>query len=63
MGDSLENQDTSMDAESATIVDFDAFTNYIKKAASILLPEEDGVPASLIAALEDKNNQDCKVFV
>lgn len=59
MGDSLDNQDTLMDAQSVTIVEFAAFANYIKKAATILLPEEDSVPPELIAAMDEKANKDC----
>lgn len=59
MGDSLENQDTSVETQNATIVDYGAFVNYIRKAATILLPEEDAVPPALNIALEDKANQDC----
>lgn len=39
MGDSLENQDVSLDAQNAVIVDYGAFANYLRKAATILLPE------------------------
>lgn len=59
MGDSLENQDSSVDAQSAPIVDYNSFANYIRKAATILLPEEDAVPPALNVALDDKGNQEC----
>lgn len=59
MSDSLENQDASVETQNATIVDYGAFVNYLRKAATILLPEEDAVPPALNIALEDKNNQDC----
>lgn len=61
MGDSLENQDTSVGTQNVAIVDYGEFSNYILKAASILLPEEDthAVPPALAAALEEKSNQDC----
>lgn len=39
MGDSLENPDVSLDAQNAVIVDYGAFANYLRKAATILLPE------------------------
>ncbi len=39
MGDSLDNQDVSLDAQNAVIVDYGAFANYLRKAATILLPE------------------------
>lgn len=48
-----------MDAQNVTIVEFAAFANYIKKAATILLPEEDSVPPELIAAMDEKANKDC----
>lgn len=59
MGDSLDNQDTSVEAQGAPVVDFNSFANYIRKATTILLPEEDAVPPALNVALEDKNNQEC----
>ncbi|XP_065362456.1 dynein heavy chain, cytoplasmic-like [Calliphora vicina] len=59
MGDSLENPDTSVEAvHNVTIVDFDAFANYIRKAVTILLPEEDVIPPALNLALEDLDNQE-----
>ncbi|XP_005182290.1 dynein heavy chain, cytoplasmic isoform X3 [Musca domestica] len=59
MGDSLENPDTSVEAvQNVTIVDYGAFANYIRKAVTILLPEEDVVPPALNVALEDPDNQD-----
>ncbi|XP_055846761.1 dynein heavy chain, cytoplasmic isoform X3 [Episyrphus balteatus] len=59
MGDSLENTEAPVDNVSVTIVDYGAFANYIRKAVTILLPEEDVVPPALNVALEDTNNQDC----
>lgn len=61
MGDSLENQDTSVETQNVAVVDYGEFANYILKAASILLPEEDihAVPPALAAALDEKVNQDC----
>lgn len=68
MGDSLEATVGSMgsdpppsvvDAESVSIMDYDGFTNYIRKAVTILLPEEDVVPVPLNAALDDSSNQEC----
>lgn len=59
MGDSLENPDTSVEAvQNVTIVDYGAFANYIRKAVTILLPEEDVVPPALNVALEDLDNQE-----
>lgn len=59
MGDSLDNQDVTVESQNVTIVEFNAFFNYIRKAATILLPEEDAVPPALNVALEDRTNQDC----
>lgn len=59
MGDSLEGSENTSDAQNVAIVEFSAFTNYIRKAVTILLPEEDIIPPALNAALEDRNNQDC----
>lgn len=59
MGDSLENTDTSVETQNVAIVDYGEFANYIRKAATILLPEEDATAPALNAVLEDKINQDC----
>lgn len=63
MGDSLDNQDLSAGdtQQNAAVVEFGAFANYLRKAATILLPEDDAhiVPPALNIALEDKTNQDC----
>lgn len=60
MGDSLEPAaDASVEAQNVAIVEFGAFANYLRKAATILLPEEDAVPPGLNVALEDRGNQDC----
>lgn len=70
MGDSLEATVGSsmgsdpppsvvVDAESVAIMDYDGFTNYIRKAVTILLPEEDVVPVPLNAALDEPDNQEC----
>lgn len=61
MGDSLEGSDNTSETQNVAIVDFTAFTNYILKAASVLLPEDDSQaePVALKAALDDKANQEC----
>lgn len=60
MGDSLENTgDSSVEAQNVAIVEYGAFANYLRKAATILLPEEDAVPPALNVALEDRTNHDC----
>lgn len=59
MGDSLDNTDTSVDPTvNLSIANYDAFANYLRKAVTILLPEEDVVPESLNSALDDPVNQD-----
>lgn len=61
MGDTPEQQDVSLETSNAAIVGFEAFANYLRKASSILLPEDDGhiVSPALNIALDDKLNQDC----
>ncbi|XP_021916201.1 dynein heavy chain, cytoplasmic isoform X2 [Zootermopsis nevadensis] len=62
MGDSLEGGtgEGSPVTENVAVVDYSAFANYLKKAVTILLPEdEDLIPPALNAALNDRNNQDC----
>lgn len=60
MGDSLENADTtSVETQNVAIVDYGEFANYLRKAATILLPEEDATAPALNITLEDKSNQDC----
>lgn len=59
MGDSLENTDTSVDpGVNVSIANYDAFANYLRKAVTILLPDDDVVPVSLNAALDDPINQE-----
>lgn len=55
MGDSLENPDVSLDAQNAVIVDYGAFANYLRKAATILLPEnnnDDNYPPAVSVSSE-----------
>lgn len=61
MGDSLEGSESTPETQNVAIVDFTAFTNYILKAATVLLPEDDSQaePITLKAALDDKANQEC----
>ncbi|XP_049288218.1 dynein heavy chain, cytoplasmic isoform X3 [Anopheles funestus] len=68
MGDSLETtlpsmgseQPPSVEAETVAIIDFDNFSNYLRKAITVLLPEDDMKSfGPLNAALEDSVNQDC----
>lgn len=58
MGDSLENQDVSLDAQNAVIVDYGAFANYLRKAATILLPEnnnDDNYPPAVSCTKTSSN--------
>lgn len=52
--------DASVEVQNVAIVEFGAFANYLRKTATILLPEpeEDGVPPALNVAIEDRSNQD-----
>jgi dynein heavy chain 1 len=62
MGDSLEGGtgDGPAVAESVAVVECSTFATYLKKAVTILLPEdEDVISPALTAALSDRNNQDC----
>lgn len=60
MGDSLEGSESTADTQNVAVVDFTAFTNFVLKAATVLLPEDDSQaePANLVAALDDKGNQE-----
>lgn len=60
MGDSLEGQEPAPEAQNVAVVDFNAFINYLRKAATVLLPEDEsqGEPPALVAALEDKSNHE-----
>lgn len=60
MGDSLEGSENTPENQNVGIIDFTTFANYLRKAATVLLPDDDGLePPALNSALEDKNNQDC----
>lgn len=59
MGDSLETTEQTTDAHNVVIMDYSAFANYIVKAVTILLPEEDVVPPALTNAMDDRGNQEC----
>lgn len=60
MGDSLDGSgDPSPESQNVAIVDYPSFANYLRKAVTILLPDEEVVPPALNLALEDKNNQEC----
>ncbi|XP_069694728.1 dynein heavy chain, cytoplasmic isoform X3 [Periplaneta americana] len=61
MGDSLEGGGEGPPVtENVAVVEYSTFSNYLKKAVTILLPEdEDTVSPALNAALNDRNNQDC----
>lgn len=59
MGDSLDGSENAPEAQNVVAVDFQDFANYLRRAATVLLPEDDIVPPALNTALEDKVNQDC----
>jgi dynein heavy chain 1 len=62
MGDSLESGtgDGPPEAENVAIVEYSTFATFLKKAVTILLPEdEDVIPPALNSALNDRNNQEC----
>lgn len=64
MGDSLDGSENATEAQNVVVVDFQDFANYLRKAATVLLPEDDIVPPALNAALDDKVYQDCiKKFI
>jgi dynein heavy chain 1 len=59
MGDSLEGSESTPEPQNVAIVDFNAFTNFITKAATVLLPEDNQWElTNLRAALDDKGNQE-----
>lgn len=60
MGDSLEGSENTPETQNVAVVDFTAFTNFILKAATVLLPEDDSQaePTNLVSALDDKANQE-----
>lgn len=59
MGDSLDGSENTPEAQNVVVVDFQDFANYLRRAATVLLPEDDIVPPTLNAALDDKVYQDC----
>lgn len=66
MGDSLEGADANQGEEehSVAVLEFPVFANYIRKVVTVHLEDDDIIPGSLNAALEDRSNQDCiKKFI
>lgn len=60
MGDSLDgSEEPSPESQNIAIVEFPTFANYLRKAVTVLLPDEDVVPPAFNLALEDRYNQDC----
>ncbi|KAI8434184.1 hypothetical protein MSG28_012298 [Choristoneura fumiferana] len=59
MGDSLDGSEGAPEAQNVVVVEFQDFANYLRRAATVLLPEDDIVPPALNASLDDKVNQDC----
>lgn len=64
MGDSLDGSENAPESHNVAVAELQDFANYIRKAATVLLPEDDIASPALNAALEDKLNQDCiKKFI
>lgn len=60
MGDSLDGSgEPSPESQNVAIVEFPTFASYLRKAVTVLLPDEDAVPPVFNLALEDRYNQDC----
>lgn len=60
MGDSLDGSgEPSPESQNVSIVEFPTFANYLRKAVTVLLPDEDAVPPVFNLALEERYNQDC----
>ena len=61
MGDSLEGSENTSETQTVGVVDYTAFANFLRKAVTVLLPEDDGhlEPPALNATLDDKSNQEC----
>jgi dynein heavy chain 1, cytosolic len=59
MGDSLDGSENTPEAQNVVVTEFLEFANYLRRAATVLLPENDIVPQELNTALADKVNQDC----
>jgi len=60
MGDSLDGSgEPSPESQNVAIVEFPTFANYLRKAVTVLLPDEDTVPPAFNLALDDRYNQDC----
>lgn len=60
MGDSLDGSgEPSPESQNVAIVEFPTFASYLRKAVTVLLPDEDVVPPAFNLALEERYNQDC----
>jgi len=60
MGDSLDGSgEPSPESQNVAIVELSTFANYLRKAVTVLLPDEDIVPPAFNLALDDRYNQDC----
>lgn len=60
MGDSLDGSgEPSPESQNVAIVEFPTFANYLRKAVTVLLPDEDAVPPAFNLALEERYNQEC----
>jgi len=60
MGDSLDGSgEPSPESQNVAIVEYPTFASYLRKAVTVLLPDEDVVPPAFSLALDDRYNQDC----
>lgn len=60
MGDSLDGSgEPSPESQNVAVVEFTAFANYLRKAVTVLLPDEDVMPPAFNMALEERYNQEC----
>lgn len=64
--DSFENMEqtegsleASPVAQNVAVVDYNAFSNYLKKVVTVLLEESDDVPPAFTSALEEKDHAEC----
>lgn len=60
MGDSLDGSgEPSPESQNVAIVELPTFASYLRKAVTVLLPDEDAVPPAFNLALEDRYNHEC----
>lgn len=60
MGDSLDGSgEPSPESQNVAVIEFTAFASYLRKAVTVLLPDEDVIPPAFNMALEERYHQDC----